>query len=74
VHVDLAPNIEPMMHRSQSWDYGIVIEGEVGLVLEEGVTRVLRRVDMVVRMDTKSWVEECECDGVGADVLRVAGL
>lgn len=50
--VDFAPNSEPIMHRTQSLDYGIVIEGEVEMILDEGVTRVLRRGDVAVQRST----------------------
>ena len=50
--VDFAPGSEALMHRTQSLDYGIVIEGEVEMVLDEGVKRVLRRGDVAVQRGT----------------------
>lgn len=50
--VDFAPGIEPLMHRTQSLDYGVVLEGEVEMVLDEGVTRVMRRGDVAVQRGT----------------------
>lgn len=50
--VDFAPGAEPLMHRTESLDYGVVMEGEVEMVLDEGVTRVLRRGDIAVQRGT----------------------
>ena len=41
----------PLMHRTQSIDYGVVIEGEMTLVLDAGETR-LRRGDVVIQRGT----------------------
>lgn len=51
--VDFAPGSEPVMHRTQSLDYGIVVEGEVEMVLDDGVKRVLRRGDVAVQRCTR---------------------
>jgi len=40
------------MHRTVSLDYGVVLEGEVELVLDSGETRVLRRGDVAVQRAT----------------------
>lgn len=50
--VDFGPATEPLMHRTQSLDYGVVLEGEVEMVLDEGVSRVLRRGDVAVQRGT----------------------
>lgn len=50
--VDFAPGAEPLMHRTESLDYGVVMEGEVEMVLDEGVTRVMRRGDIAVQRGT----------------------
>ncbi|WP_220093392.1 cupin domain-containing protein [Actinacidiphila glaucinigra] len=41
----------PLMHRTQTIDYGIVIEGELTLVLDEGET-VVRTGDIVIQRGT----------------------
>jgi mannose-6-phosphate isomerase-like protein (cupin superfamily) len=41
----------PLMHRTQSIDYGIVLEGELTLILDEGET-VVRAGDIVVQRGT----------------------
>ncbi|MFD8078342.1 cupin domain-containing protein [Streptomyces sp. NPDC059718] len=41
----------PLMHRTQTIDYGIVVEGELTLVLDEGET-VVRAGDIVIQRGT----------------------
>ena len=50
--VDIAPGSKPLLHRTQSLDYGVVIEGEVEMILDEGVGRVMRRGDVAVQRGT----------------------
>jgi quercetin dioxygenase-like cupin family protein len=50
--VDFAPDGEPLMHRTQSLDYGVVLEGTVELMLDSGETRTLRRGDVAVQRAT----------------------
>ena len=40
------------MHRTNSIDYGIVLEGEVELELDEGVKRTVRQGGVVVQRGT----------------------
>ncbi|KAI6248610.1 Ascochitine biosynthesis cluster protein 2 [Erysiphe necator] len=51
-YVDFAPATPPYMHRTQSIDYGIVIEGEIELILDSGEKRRLRRGDSCVQRAT----------------------
>lgn len=41
----------PLMHRTQTLDYGVVIEGEITLVLDEGETTI-RAGDIVIQRGT----------------------
>lgn len=41
-----------MMHRTQSLDYGIVLEGEIELVLDSGDTQLMGRGDVAVQRAT----------------------
>jgi len=41
----------PYMHRTETIDYGIVLEGEITLVLDEGET-VVRAGDIVIQRGT----------------------
>ncbi|PLB46154.1 hypothetical protein P170DRAFT_479075 [Aspergillus steynii IBT 23096] len=50
--VDMPPQALSPMHRTQSLDYGVVLEGEVELVLDSGETRVLKRGDVAVQRGT----------------------
>jgi hypothetical protein len=50
--VDFAPNNDPMMHRTQSLDYGVVLEGEVEMILDSGEVHVMRRGDVAVQRAT----------------------
>jgi hypothetical protein len=50
--VDFAPNSEPLMHRTQSLDYGIVLEGTVEMVLDSGEVKVMKRGDVAVQRAT----------------------
>ncbi|KAJ5731717.1 uncharacterized protein N7483_006225 [Penicillium malachiteum] len=50
--VDIQPGALSPMHRTVSLDYGVVLEGEVELVLDSGETRVLKRGDVAVQRGT----------------------
>ena len=50
--VDFGPGHTPLMHRTQSLDYGIVLDGEVEMELDDGSTTVLKRGDIAVQRGT----------------------
>lgn len=50
--VDFPPGYTSPMHRTVSLDLGIVIEGEIELILDGGDTRVLKRGDVAVQRGT----------------------
>ncbi|KAK5798615.1 hypothetical protein VI817_004905 [Penicillium citrinum] len=50
--VDMRPGALSPMHRTVSLDYGVVLEGEVELVLDSGETRLLKRGDVAVQRGT----------------------
>lgn len=50
--VDMPPAALSPMHRTVSLDYGVVLEGEVDLVLDSGETRRMRRGDVSVQRAT----------------------
>ncbi|KAK1836786.1 hypothetical protein QBC39DRAFT_58830 [Podospora conica] len=55
--VDFAPGYACGMHRTQSLDYGIVLEGEVDMVLDGGDAVTMRRGDVAVQRATQhQWV------------------
>lgn len=50
--VDLRPGGESPMHRTVSIDYGVVLEGEIDLVLDSGEVRVMKRGDVSIQRGT----------------------
>jgi hypothetical protein len=82
--VDFAPGYECLMHRTQSLDYGVVLEGSIELVLDSGERRAMGRGDVAVqRMTMHAWknvsehewarmlfvLQNCEDLSVGGNVL-----
>ncbi|TFB04431.1 hypothetical protein CCMA1212_003736 [Trichoderma ghanense] len=54
--VDFLPGAEAPMHRTATVDFGVMMEGEVQLVMGSGETTVLRRGDILVQRGTlHSW-------------------
>lgn len=51
-YVDFAPDYTCMMHRTQSVDYGIVVEGEVESIMDSGETQLMKRGDVMVQRAT----------------------
>lgn len=50
--VDMAPGHLSPMHRTVSLDYGVIIEGDVELVLDSGETRQMTRGDVAIQRGT----------------------
>lgn len=50
--VNMNPGKGSAMHRTRSLDYGIVLEGEIELVLDDGVTTRLKTGDVIVQRGT----------------------
>lgn len=50
--VDIGPGTEPLMHRTQSLDYGVVLEGSMEMILDSGETKLMRRGDVAVQRGT----------------------
>ncbi|KAF2132060.1 hypothetical protein P153DRAFT_285123 [Dothidotthia symphoricarpi CBS 119687] len=48
-YVDMKPGHTSPMHRTVSLDYGVVLEGEVELILDSGETRRMKRGDVAVQ-------------------------
>ncbi|KAK2858534.1 hypothetical protein FQN49_004637 [Arthroderma sp. PD_2] len=54
--VDFAPGIPGLMHRTVSLDFAIVLNGEIELELDNGVTKMVKQHDIVVQRGTiHSW-------------------
>lgn len=50
--VDMRPGVTSPMHRTVSLDYGVVLEGEVELVLDSGEVRLMKRGDVAIQRGT----------------------
>jgi quercetin dioxygenase-like cupin family protein len=50
--VDMLPGKASPMHRTNSIDYGIVLEGEIELELEDGAKRTVRQGGIIVQRGT----------------------
>lgn len=50
--VDRAPGTQSAMHRSQTVDYGVVLEGEMEMVMDSGQSVVLRPGDVCIQRGT----------------------
>ncbi|SDG13307.1 MULTISPECIES: cupin domain-containing protein [Pseudomonadaceae] len=51
--IDLFEVDDPAMHRSPAIDYGILLEGELWLELDDGEQRLLRPGDVVIQQGTR---------------------
>lgn len=59
--VDMAPGATSPMHRTVSLDYGVVLEGEVDLVLDSGEVRPMMRGDISIQRGTNhAWRNRSE--------------
>jgi quercetin dioxygenase-like cupin family protein len=70
--VDLKPGASTAMHRTVSLDYGVVIEGEVELQLDDGEVRRARRGDVVVQRGTMHKWTNVTPDGGWLKIFFVA--
>jgi hypothetical protein len=50
--VDMMPGVISPMHRTVSLDYGVVLEGQIELVLDSGETRIMNRGDTSIQRGT----------------------
>ncbi|KIW85690.1 hypothetical protein Z517_01082 [Fonsecaea pedrosoi CBS 271.37] len=61
--VDMAPGYECIMHRTQSLDYGIVLEGTIEMILDSGERRLMQRGDVAVQRATMhAWKNTSETE------------
>lgn len=49
---DIGPGNSPMMHRTQSLDYGVVLDGEIYMDLDDGSSTLMRPGDVAVQRAT----------------------
>jgi len=50
--VDMPPGALSPMHRTISLDYGVVLEGEIDLILDSGESRHMKRGDISIQRGT----------------------
>ena len=50
--VDMPPGVRSPMHRTESVDYGVVLEGSVTLILDDGSATEVRAGELVVQRGT----------------------
>lgn len=50
--VDFPPHGEPLMHRTISLDFGIVLKGEIICMLDDGAEKLCKEHDIVVQRGT----------------------
>jgi hypothetical protein len=61
--VDFAPNNKSMMHRTQSLDFGVVLEGNVIMELDYGSATLISRGDVAVQRATlHTWKNASETE------------
>jgi hypothetical protein len=70
--VDMPPASLSPMHRTVSLDYGVVLEGEVELVLDSGEVRLLKRGDVAVQRGTNHAWRNVTPDVIGEDGVKTA--
>ena len=61
--IDFAPGLTAPLHRTESIDYAVVLEGEVELTLDSGETRLLKRgTALVQRATNHAWRNTSETE------------
>jgi quercetin dioxygenase-like cupin family protein len=61
--VNFAPRHFSMMHRTQSLDYGMVLEGEVIMELDDGSKTLMRKGDLAVQRATMhTWINNSDTE------------
>lgn len=50
--VDFGPDVAPVMHRTTTLDYGVVLEGTLECILDSGEVRTMNRGDVCVQRAT----------------------
>ncbi|KAF4469800.1 Cupin domain [Fusarium albosuccineum] len=59
--VDMPPGALSPMHRTISLDYGVVLEGEIDLILDSGEKRTMKRGDISIQRGTNhAWKNRSE--------------
>lgn len=67
--VDMPPGATSPMHRTVSLDYGVVLEGQVQLILDSGESRLMKRGDVSIQRGTIHAWKNMSGDGKWARML-----
>lgn len=61
--VDFAPHNKSMMHRTQSLDFGVVLEGQIVMELDDGSATLMKQGDVAVQRATMhTWKNPSETE------------
>lgn len=69
--VDIGPGLTSPMHRTVSLDYGVVLEGEVELILDSGEKRLMKKGDVSIQRGTNHAWKNVAPDGQWSRMLYV---
>ena len=69
--VDMPPGATSPMHRTVSLDYGVVLEGEVELILDNGKSRLMKRGDISIQRGTIHAWKNVSGEGIWARMLYI---
>lgn len=59
--IELSPGTEPVMHRTETLDYAIVMKGEVDMLLEDGAEVHMKAGDIMIQRGTlHGWTNRSE--------------
>ena len=62
-YVDFAPGYACGMHRTQSLDYGIVLHGDIDMVLDSGEVHPLKQGDVAIQRATQhQWINKSKTE------------
>jgi hypothetical protein len=69
--VDMPPYSRSPMHRTVSLDYGVVLEGQIELLLDSGETRLMQRGDVAIQRQTNHAWRNVTPDTIDQDGIKV---
>ena len=69
--VDMPPGATSPMHRTVSLDYGVVLDGEVELILDNGESRLMKRGDLSIQRGTIHAWKNVSGEGIWARMLYI---
>ena len=59
--LEISPGTKPVMHKTETLDYVIVIDGEVDMLLDDGVEVCMKAGDIMIQRGTvHGWANRCD--------------